>query len=200
MELKLKKETFTSYEAVEETPISFETTQEAIVPDSCADVARIIDTSGTVLVHNKDLGPDGRVEVNGVIKTTVLFAPESGREVGAIHLSIPYHSTCDSREAASSGVYSVRASLRSIDSRLLNPRKLLIRADITLHLTAYQQKTVQLCTAADADDKGLQILEDIAAMYGGSMEIRREADRFRTWIGLQINQEPRDEHGNDYHL
>ena len=47
---------------------------------------------------------------------------------------------------------------------------------------------------------GLQILEDIAAMYGGSMEIRREADRFRTWISLQINQEPRDEHGNDYHL
>ncbi len=174
MELKLKKETFTSYEAVEETPISFETTQEAIVPDSCADVARIIDTSGTVLVHNKDLGPDGRVEVNGVIKTTVLFAPESGREVGAIHLSIPYHSTCDSREAASSGVYSVRASLRSIDSRLLNPRKLLIRADITLHLTAYQQKTVQLCTAADADDKGLQILEDTAETTVISQVAERE--------------------------
>ena len=162
MELKLKKETFTSYEATAEAPISFETTQEAIVPDYCADVARIIDTSGTVLVHNKDLGADGRVEVNGVIKTTVLFAPESGKEIGTIHLSIPYHSTCDSRDAAASGIYTVSAALRSIDSRLLNPRKLLIRADVALRVTAYQRKLTQLCTAAESDDMGLQVLEDTA--------------------------------------
>ena len=66
MELNLKKETYLYYEAAAESPSAFETTQEAIVPDYCADVGRVVEASGAVLVHNKDLTPDGRVEVNGV--------------------------------------------------------------------------------------------------------------------------------------
>ena len=77
MELQLKTEQFTYYEATEEAPVSLETTQEAIVPDSCADVERIVDTTGVVLVHSKDVGPDGRLEISGVIKATVLFLPEA---------------------------------------------------------------------------------------------------------------------------
>lgn len=162
MELNLKKEDFEYYEAVAETPFSFETTQEAIVPDYCADVARIVDTTGCVLVHNKEMTPDGRVEVNGVIKATVLFVPEAGREVCALHLSIPFHNYCDGRDLSECSRYCVRGSLRSIDSRLLNPRKLLTRAEITLEVCAYQPRTVALCTAAGEGEEDLQVLEDSA--------------------------------------
>ena len=159
MELQLKTEQFTYYEAAEEAPISLETTQEAIVPDSCADVERIVDTTGVVLVHSKDVGPEGRLEINGVIKATVLFLPEAGREPGAVHISIPFHTACELKAGA--GRCAVRPWLRSIDSRLLNPRKMLTRADLLLEVTAYRQKTVQLCTDAEGDDT-LQVLEDQA--------------------------------------
>lgn len=162
MELRLKKEDFEYYEAVSETPFSFETTQEAIVPDYCADVARIVDTTGCVLIHNKELTPDGRIEVNGVIKATVLFVPEAGHEVCALHLSVPFHNYCDGRDLSECSRYSVRGGLRSIDSRLLNPRKLLTRAELTLEVCAYRPKTVALCTAAEEGEEGLQVLEDSA--------------------------------------
>ena len=162
MELHLKKEDFEYYEAVAETPFSFETTQEAIVPDYCADVARIVDTTGCVLVHNKEMTPDGRIEVGGVIKATVLFVPEAGHEVCALHLSVPFHNYCDGRDLSECSRYSVRGSLRSIDSRLLNPRKLLTRAELTLEVCAYRPRTMSLCTAAEEGEEGLQVLEDSA--------------------------------------
>ncbi len=162
MELNLKKETYLYYEAAAESPSAFETTQEAIVPDYCADVGRVVEASGAVLVHNKDLTPDGRVEVNGVIKANVLFVPEGGREVGAVHLSIPFHNYCETRDLAAGDKFCVAAELRSIDARLLNPRKLLIRADLVLEPTVYKECSVQLCTAVDQEAEGLQLLEDTA--------------------------------------
>ena len=163
MELNLKKETFSYYEAVTETPFSFETTQETIVPDYCQDVARVVDTTGVVLVHNKEMTPDGRVEVGGAIKATVLFIPEGGTDLCALHLSIPFHSYCEGRNLASCARYTVSARLRGIDSRLLNPRKLLTRAEITLEPVGYCQKEASLCTAVEADEScGLQFLEECA--------------------------------------
>ena len=163
MELNLKKEAFAYYEPVTETPFSFETTQETIVPDYCQDVARVVDTTGTVLVHNKEMTPDGRVEVGGAIKATVLFIPEGGSELCALHLSVPFHSYCEGRNLAACIRYNVSARLRSIDSRLLNPRKLLTRAEITLEGVGYRQQEMELCTAAEADEScGLQVLTECA--------------------------------------
>ncbi len=163
MELNLKKETFSYYEAVSETPFSFETTQETIVPDYCQDVARVVDTTGTVLVHNKEMTPDGRVEVGGAIKATVLFIPEGSTDLCALHLSVPFHNYCEGRNIAACARYTVSARLKSIDSRLLNPRKLLTRAEITLESVGYRQQEAGLCTAVEADEAcGLQVLEECA--------------------------------------
>ena len=173
MELNLKKELYRYYQSGTESPITFETTQEAIVPDSCADVARIVDTTGVVLVHNKEMTPDGRVEVNGVIKATVLFVPESGRDVGAVHLSVPFHTYCESRELGQGDRYGVNGELRSIDARLLNPRKFLIRGDIALSLTVYQEREIQMCVAAE-EDRELQLLQDTAETTAITDTIERE--------------------------
>ena len=162
MELNLKKETFVSYEAVGEAPFSFETTQETIVPDYCQDVARVVDTTGVVLVHNKEMTSDGRLEVGGVIKATVLFVPEGGTEVCALHLSVPFHNYCEGRNLTGCGNCRVSAWLKGIDSRLLNPRKLLTRAEITLEATGYCRQENTLCVAAEAAE-GLQVLEEDAS-------------------------------------
>ena len=163
MELNLKKETFSYYEMVSETPFSFETTQETIVPDSCQDVARVVDTTGMVLVHNKELTPDGRMEVGGAIKATVLFIPEGGSQLCALHLSVPFHNYCEGRNLTECPRSSVSAKLKAIDSRLLNPRKLLTRAEIILEPLGYRQQEAALCTAVEADEAcGLQVLEESA--------------------------------------
>jgi len=159
MELKLKQDVLTYLEAAAAAPVSFETMQEAIIPDSCADAERIIDTSGTVLLHSRELLADGRLELTGVIRASVLFVPEGTGDVQALHLSIPMHTYCDGKHLASCETFTVSLRLKSIDSRLLNPRKLLTRAETAVELCGYERKRILLTTDVEEQD-GLETLYD----------------------------------------
>ena len=69
---------------------------------------------------------------------------------------------------------------------------LLVRCENTVHSAPKQPE--------DRRHWGLRILEDIAAMYGGSVEILQEANHFQVQMGLQINRELRCDDGNHHHL
>ena len=48
------------------------------LPDYCPDIARIIETDGKVYLHSRELR-DGKAEVSGTVRVTVLYTPEAGR-------------------------------------------------------------------------------------------------------------------------
>ena len=75
MELELKKACFDAYEAAGELTLTQEETAETIVPDYCPDIARIIETTGKVFLHSREMR-DGRAEISGTVRVTVrLKAP-----------------------------------------------------------------------------------------------------------------------------
>lgn len=78
MELKLKKAGHDYYEPVTGQPFSCETMRENIVPDSCADIARIVDTTGLVYVTGREITADGRLTASGSVDVSVLYIPEQG--------------------------------------------------------------------------------------------------------------------------
>ena len=55
MELKLKKAGHDYYEPLAFTPFSCETMRESIVPDSCANIARIVETTGMVYLTGREM-------------------------------------------------------------------------------------------------------------------------------------------------
>ena len=55
MELQFKKAGHDYYEPLRFTPFSCETMRENIVPDSCGDIARIVDTTGLVCLTSCEL-------------------------------------------------------------------------------------------------------------------------------------------------
>ena len=75
MELELKKEQFACYQALPQLSENREETTETIVPDYCPDIARIIETTGKVFLHSREMR-DGRAEISGTVRVTVrLKAP-----------------------------------------------------------------------------------------------------------------------------
>ena len=64
MELELKKEQFACYQALPQLSENREETTETIVPDYCPDIARIIETTGKVFLHSREMR-DGRAEISG---------------------------------------------------------------------------------------------------------------------------------------
>ena len=171
MELQLKQEHFPYFEALRQAPWSFEITQEAIVPDYCADVERIIDVSGCALLHSKELLPDGRLELCGVMKTTVLFLSEGEQEVRALHLSLPIHSYWECKAGGEEAKTAVTVRVKRLDARLLNPRKLLVRGENLVEVILFPEKHLAFCSAVE-EREGLQARYDTseASLITGVLE------------------------------
>ena len=90
MELKLKKAGHDYYEPLAFTPFSCETMRESIVPDSCADIARIVETTGMVYLTGREMTGDGRFCASGAVDVSVLYIPEKGDGPCALHFQIPF--------------------------------------------------------------------------------------------------------------
>ena len=131
MELKLKKAGHDYYEGVAWPSFSCETMRESIVPDSCADIARIVDTTGLVCLTGRELTSDGRLSASGTVDVSVLYIPEKGDGPCALRFQIPFQCSGEGQDAAEAEFLDIRGELQNIDTRVLNPRKVLTRANLT---------------------------------------------------------------------
>lgn len=159
MELKLKKAGHDYHEPMAFTPFSCETMRESIVPDSCADIARIVDTSALVYLTGREVTADGRLNAGGTVDVSVLYIPEQGEGPCALRFQMPFQCYSDGQGAAECAFLDIRAELRSIDTRVLNPRKVLTRANLTLYPVGCRHTELTVCTGAE-ESEGIQLLQE----------------------------------------
>ncbi len=155
MELELKKDCFDAFEAAGELTLTQEETAETIVPDYCPDIARIIETEGTVFLHSRELR-DGRAEVSGTVRVTVLYTPDGESGIRALEFAMPFTVEGDSRDLPDCAVLMADTDTELLETRMLNPRKIFTHCKLVTRLTGYRQAPMQFYTDA-ADDPALSI-------------------------------------------
>ena len=160
MELKLKKAGHDYYEGVAWPPFSCETMRESIVPDSCADIARIVDTTGLVCLTGRELTGDGRFCASGTVEVSVLYIPEKGDGPCALRFQIPFQCCGEGQDAADAEFLDIRGELQSIDTRMLNPRKVLTRANLVFYPSGCRHVSLSVCTGASEEDPSIQLLRE----------------------------------------
>lgn len=161
MELNLQKATHEYYETLRFAPFPCETMRENIVPDSCGDIARIVDTTGTVCLTGRELTGDGRFCASGSVEASVLYIPEKEEGPRALHFQIPFQCYGEGQGDASCENLDIRGELHSIDTRVLNPRKVLTRANLTLYPTGCRHVSLSVCTGVeDESNDGIQLLRE----------------------------------------
>lgn len=157
MELKLNTQRYDYYEPIVLMPMACETMREHIVPDSCADIARIVESTAQVYVTGRELSNDGRLCASGTVDVSVLYIPEKGSSPSVLRFQIPFQCCGDGQVSGSGEFLDIHAQLQSVDTRLLNPRKVLVRVNLMLHPTMCHRVTRSLCTDA-TDDGSIQLL------------------------------------------
>lgn len=161
MELKLQKADHEYYETICFDPFPCETMRENIVPDSCGDIARIVDTTGTVCLTGRELTGDGRFCASGSVEASVLYIPEKEEGLHSLHFQIPFQCYGEGRGDGSCENLEIRGELRSIDTRVLNPRKVLTRANLVLHPTLCRHVSLSVCTGvAEEAAENIQLLRE----------------------------------------
>lgn len=158
MELKLNNKVFEYMGAVYKNSFTHEVTTESIIPDSLPDAQRIIDTEAIVCLSGKEVDT-GRVTVTGVVDTSVIYADDEGR-IKRTEINIPFTVTSDSGGITVNSKAVATVRLASADTRLLNPRKMLVRCDVLLDVTCYDPRETQLWLPPEDDECPVELLTE----------------------------------------
>lgn len=160
MEATWKTETLEYLKAVLDTSLSQEETREIIVPDAYPDMQAIVGVEGNVTLKSKEAG-SGRVSVSGSVAANVLCLSEGAGALRSIELQIPFTIGHDAHEITDDAKLCVKAKLGSIDARMINSRKILVRADIMVEVRAFERTSFTHAVELDgAHDHGLHIRKE----------------------------------------
>ncbi|MGM9522089.1 MAG: SPOCS domain-containing protein [Oscillospiraceae bacterium] len=141
MNLDLKSEKISYMKPVFQHRFTREESIEVIVPDALPDILRLIDTDGTPLLRSKD-SDAGRVTISGIAEMTALYVPESGGGLQKLEVNLPFSASSDGADITSDSLITAQVTLISADSRTINPRKIIIRAEICCEVACYSPLTI----------------------------------------------------------
>ena len=134
--------------------VLLEQTADVIVPDSYPDAERVVDAFGTLLLHSVECA-GGSIYVAGSVQAGAIFVTEEGETV-SLHTSVPFSVRKELSGEKGECRLQCKCTLRSVDARPLNSRKLLVRVGIACNLTAYGTQQQRLC-APEEPSENLQL-------------------------------------------
>ncbi len=152
MELELDRTQLSGYEAVLDTTVFHEETLEMIVPDACPDILRICDTEGKVFLKSKE-AQEGRVEVSGTVRAAILYLPDGEEGMRRVEATLSFTSTADSAAVGPQCSVVAIPWVEMAETRSLNPRKVLVRVNLAVHVQAYAAMAENICAGVLAPEE-----------------------------------------------
>ncbi len=127
---------------------------DVIIPDIKPDIKKILNVEGYISITQKNIQQD-KVYIQGIIKLTLLYTPEN-HDSGCV-CSIPatqeFNHTVDCHGATSDMNLTIDAFLDSIDSSILNSRKINLRCVLSMDTKVSHSTTLSLSTDMQENDE-----------------------------------------------
>ncbi len=150
METELGMDTMLYFRRLTDAVFDHEETMELVVPDTLPDVSYVSDAVGTVVLRTKEARADA-LFASGTVQGCVLYMPEGESSPRGIEVSVPWSFTADCAGLDTAGRLSVRAELTGLEARIINSRKIVVRASLALTVRAYAAAEASWCSDARGD-------------------------------------------------
>ena len=122
---------------------SQEETSEIIVPDSCPDAGRIVYTAASAVLRSRECRA-GSVTLTGGVRACVVYVPEDGGAPRALETYLPFVMRAEAPGASEDTILLAEVYVRAADARIINSRKVLVRADVGCALEGYEKSAAAL--------------------------------------------------------
>ena len=132
-----------------------EETAELIVPDSQPDVQAVADAWAVCCVRDEEASA-GSVSVSGAFQAGILCTGEDGGAPFTMDAWMPFTVRLSREAVTRDAVFFADVRIRSVDARLLNSRKLMLRVSYAARLTAYGPATLPIREAEETG--GVELL------------------------------------------
>lgn len=125
-----------------------ELTQEVKLTDGMGEVGKILSCTGQVILRNKQFR-NGTIQLSGGVLGWVMYEQEVGGAPVCVDTWLPFQLRFDIGEAEEDGCVFAIPVLRDISARQVAGRKLMLRAEISVQLSAAVPEDIQVYTPGE---------------------------------------------------
>lgn len=129
---------------------------DIIVNDVKPDVLSVIATHGIVSIYKKDI-MDQKIRIDGTINTYIIYlADDEQGSTRSLNTSLDFTQIIDMEDARENMEAQVNVNIKSFDTRVLNGRKLNIKANLETSVNIYANENFDVITGVEkAEDMQL---------------------------------------------
>lgn len=132
---------------------------DMIVPDSKPDILNTICTSGVVCIYKKEV-LEGKVRIDGNINTYIMYIPDDENDkVRGITTTLDFSENIQIANVNEEMNCRVITRLKSIEAKVINGRKIGIKAAIEVEVKVYSNETIAIVNSIPNSD-GIQTLQE----------------------------------------
>ena len=125
---------------------------DMIVPDSKPDILNTISTSGNVCIYKKEV-MDGKLRIDGNILTYIMYlADGSNDNIRGLNTGLDFSETINVPELLTGMNVELNTSIKMIECKVLNGRKIGIKGTIEINMKVYSKETIDIITNLNDDN------------------------------------------------
>ena len=160
MEIQFAHKTIATYESFSQQSRRVQVGMETVVPDVNEDVGRIVSVQSAVHLKSKD-AYSGRITVSGELQAVVIYITEGEDQVSAVKLTKGFTLEYEDEEYDPETVSQISLRVLNTETRVLNPRKLSVTAELGGELSAYRESRSLVETTLEPEqEESLYVKED----------------------------------------
>lgn len=144
---------------------------DIIVPDIKPDILNEINVSGNICVYKKEV-LDGKIRIDGNINVYIMYlADTENQNIRGLNTSIDFTEILDIEAAKSNMNLDENVTIKSIECKILNGRKISIKASLLIEGTVYTNENIEFINNLDeiSDVQYLRTPLQISSLIGDGM-------------------------------
>ncbi len=119
---------------------------DIIVNDVKPDVLNIISTNGIVSIYKKEI-MEGKIRLDGTINTYVIYlADDENSSVRSLNTNLDFTQIIDMENCNENMQFDENVVIKSFDTKIINGRKLSVKANIETTISVYSNETFDVIT------------------------------------------------------
>lgn len=156
MDINITKETLNVNKIVCEKKEIINVQGDMIVPDSKPDILNTINTSGNVCIHKKEV-MDGKIRIDGNILTYIMYLADDEKDnIRGLNTGLDFSEILNVSEVEVGMTVDINAKVKIMECKVLNGRKIEIKASLEVSLKIYSKESVSIIT--NMNDENIQTL------------------------------------------
>ena len=137
---------------VEQKKDVFTIEDSIIIPDIKPDILSIITASPNLYVYKKELN-GGRLKIDGGVNIdTIYTADNEQNNTRAVHSTIDFSKVIDIDSYEDDYTFSCKINVKTVEPKIVNGRKISVRADIEYELNIYSNKEIEYIKSIDENE------------------------------------------------